>query len=308
MAVMPSTNGTTSPVYDPMQSMPTAGGPATNRAAGSSAYAPADMATIIVGFSKGAKRPKDPHQAKLFGDTYEGTIRKTPAQLLQEFENLSRKDFLKFRNILIAAGYVSEGADALAVRDAYEGLLGDVFELQQSGRTTLTPGSLLNNLIRMNGLDPKKIGGDEDFSTAIKEQAKPSSSTQTSVYDLTPEDARATLEAAMYQKLGRNPTDEEIEDFIAAAQTRAERNPTRVTQSFRPGVAGGEGDQVQVDREGGQVVGTTVTNVDEGFDEESLVRMAEKRAMDAPDYGAYQSVSRFFPAFLNALGATAPGV
>jgi hypothetical protein len=252
-------------------------------------------------------------QPKLAGDSYapnapvgvaDRKISKTRTQLLSEFDRMSRKDYLKFRNLLIAAGFISETAQPINVRDTYSAIIGDIHEMQQAGNPNLTPAAFINNLIRMNGLDPSKIGDAEDFTTAVKDQLKPSSQTTTSVYDLTPEDARATLEQAMAQKLGRAPTEEEIEDFISAAQTRAERNPTRVTESFTPGVEGGEGDQVTVQREGGEVLGTSVTDVEQGFDSESLGRMADRRAQNAPDYASYQAISSYFPAFLEAMQST----
>jgi hypothetical protein len=301
-----------SPVYDPAASMPTAGGPATNMAAGSSAYGRVPEMPVFVGWEKGSKaaeKPASPHEAKLFGDAYKtmGTgkqkIELKPTQLLAAFDRFKRQDYLRFRNLLIAAGLVAETADAMTVRSAYASVISEVQDMQ-AGDVMMSPMALIKNLIRKNGLDPAKIGDAEDFTTAVKDQLKPSSQTSTSVYDLTPEDARATLEQAMAQKLGRAPTEEEIEDFISAAQTRAERNPTRVTERFMPGVEGGEGDQVTVQREGGEVVGTSVTNVEQGFDAEALGRMAERRAQNAPDYASYQAVSTLFPAFLEALQST----
>jgi hypothetical protein len=297
-----------SPVYDP--SAPTGGGPATNMAAGSPAYGQVPEMPVFVGWDKGgrvAEKPANPHQAKLFGDAYK-TIGKQPiqltkTQLLSAFDGFKRQDYLRFRNLLIAAGLVPETADAMQVRSTYASVISEVSDMQAGG-VMMSPMALIKNLIRKNGLDPSKIGDAEDFTTAVKDQLKPSSQTTTSVYDLTPEDARATLEQAMAQKLGRAPTEEEIEDFISAAQTRAERNPTRVTESFTPGVEGGEGDQVTVQREGGEVLGTSVTDVEQGFDSESLGRMADRRAQNAPDYASYQSISTYFPAFLEAMQST----
>lgn len=297
-----------SPVYDP--SAPTGGGPSTNMAAGSPAYGVQTVAPIFVGYerTRAAQVPSDPQERKLFGDPLRTSGGKTPilltrTQLLSAFDQFSRKDYLRFRNLFIAAGLVSPEADAPTVRSAYASLLGEAEDMQAGG-AMVSPMTLVKNLIRMNGLDPKKIGADEDYMKAVTDSAKPQSQSTTTVYDLAPEDAKSILEQAIEQKLGRAPTPEEVEDFIAAAQTRAENNPTRVTQKFIPGQAGGEGDEVTVQREGGQVVGTTVTNVNEGFDEADVARMAEETAEAAPDYASYQAVSQYFPALVQALGST----
>lgn len=272
------------------------------------------MTGVFVGFNKPPKGMTPAMQDKLAGDSYAGSgptpitkqpIMLTPIQLLASFDQFGRKDYLRFRNLLIAAGLVSETADAASVRGAYQSIIYEAIDMQAGG-IMMSPMQLVKNLIRKNGLNPAKIGADEDYMASLKETQKPSSQTTTSVYDLTPEDAKATLEAAIQQKLGRAPTAAEIEDFVAAAQTRARNNPTEVTERFIPGkaVGGDAGDQVTVQREGGQVVGSTVTSVNQGFDADNVARMAERRAENAPDYASYQAVSQYFPAFLSALGST----
>src|SRR5690606_11435421 len=125
---------------------------------------------------------------------------------------MDRKEFLRFRNRLIAAGIVSPGAAPQQVYSAYESILGRVSDLQASG-AQMTPDSFIDTLIRQNGADPSKIGGGENFGET-KDPVKPFTQTERSVYDLRPEDARMILEQTLQQKLGRNPTEAEVEDFI----------------------------------------------------------------------------------------------
>lgn len=310
--VNPMTNGTGgNPVYNP--SAPTGGGPATNYMAGAAgSYGAPQSSPVWVGSQRGGRPNRDRDGdgnlmmggPKPTGRNASQDIWLTETQLLSAFDQFSRKDYLRFRNLLIAAGLVSEDADAPTVRSAYASLIGETMEMQAGG-VKMSPMQLVKNLIRMNGLEPGKIGDGEDYGSAV-ESATPKSqkTTATSVYDLTPEDARMTLEQAVQQKLGRAPTEEELEDFISAAQTRARNNPTTVTQEFQPGRVL-EGGNVETQHEDGQLVGSTRTTTTPGFDGNQLSQMALDRAEEAPDYASYQAVSRFFPALVNALGATA---
>lgn len=294
--------------------VPPSGGAATNRMNQAAGSYGAPQVELWIGSKpgRGVDRDRDGDGnlmmggAKPTGRTPREGIYRTPAQLLRDFDQSSRKEYLRFRNLLIAAGLVSEEADAPTVRDAFQSIMEEVYELQTAGgRPHMTIGSLVRNLIRLNGLDPDKIGDSEDYGKAAESATpKAQKSVATSVYDLTPEDARLTLEQAVQQKLGRAPTEEEMEDFISAAQTRARNNPTTITQEFAPGQVL-EGGNVETQYEGGELVGSTRTTTQAGFDANQLGSMALDRAEEAPDYASYQAVSRFFPALVNALGATA---
>ena len=236
-------------------------------------------------------------------------VQLTSAQALAAFDAFSRKDFLHFRNLFIAAGLVGEGADPMTVRSAYASLLDQMVSVQAAGNQ-ISPQAYVNNLIRMNGLDPSKIGSSVDFST--KAAAKPWTKTQTSVYDLSPEDARASLEDTMTKMLGRAPTEEEIHDFINAAQTAAKKDPTTATATFTPGDTGLSGDSSTQDTSGGVTTqtdanGTTVIDQHQGFSAQDVAQMAQNRAKNAPDYAEYQAVATYFPALQQMLGASAGG-
>lgn len=233
---------------------------------------------------------------------------KTPTAILMELMNLPREEFLKVRNRLIAAGIVSVGAEPAQVLSAYKSLLSNVGAMQDAG-TVITPDEYIDSLIRLNGNDPEKIGGAEDYGEPGAESPQPFTQTEKSVYDLSPEDARAVLEQSIRQLVGRDPTEEEIEDFINAAQTKAMNNPATITRQFTPGGTGFEGESSSVTSSGGETVqqtadGTLVTRENPGFGDADVTRMAERAARSAPDYASYQAVATYFPAFLNALGST----
>lgn len=222
------------------------------------------------------------------GDHERNPVLLTPFQLLQAFDGFNRDEYLRFRNKMIAAGLVPDQATAIDVRDTYEKLLDQVGQLQQQGAYELSPMDFVNNLIRQNGFNPKDIKATEDFSASGGEP-KTWTNTQNSVYDLTPQVARQTLEQAVQQKLGRAPTQAEMEDFIDAARTRAENNPTVVTTEGSTDASGNT---------------TTTTHATPGFGAEQAASMAERRAENAPDYKSYQAVATYFPALMSALGST----
>lgn len=315
MGIMSTEGGTgSSPVYDP--SAPS--GPATNRGTQMAQQygAPGKSSTALWVGSGKSRRPttaptggrsidgmsgREEFQSGAYSTASREDIFLTPVQLLSAFDQFDRKDYLKFKNLLVAAGLTSEAADAMSVRGAYQQLIYEAIDMQAGG-IKVSPMQLVKNLIRKNGLDPSKIGSDEKFSVA--DAMKPQSQVTTSVYDLTPEDARTTLEQAIQQKLGRAPTEEELEDFITAAQTEAAANPTVQRTRVIPGAADVSGDQVSVQREGGEAVATTVTNTTQGFGAEDVARMAVNRAENAPDYASYQAVSQYFPALVQAFEST----
>lgn len=233
----------------------------------------------------------------------------TPSQFLYAFDSFSREDFLKFRNLMVAAGLVSAGADPYSVRSTYESLLSQVAAMNGSGRN-ISPMGYIKNLIRMNGLDPTKVGKDEDYDPFAEPEAlEPFKQTTKSVYDLSADDAKATLEEAIKAKLGRAPTADELEDFINAAQQAAANNPTTTVTKFTPGDTGLEGESSTAVTQNGRTVqqtadGTIVQRINEGFSAEDVASMAKTQAMSAPDYAEYQAVATFFPAFLQMLGAS----
>lgn len=299
------------PVFDPG----VASGYSTNLLGTAGQAAPEAEPQIFVGYKRVAT-PFDPdlrigpggQGGQETGSTRQ-EILLTPTQLLSAFDKFDREDFLKFRNLFIAAGIVSAGADPLTVRSAYAALLSDVADMATKG-IRVSPMGYVKNLIRMNGLDPSKVGAKENYDPLAEKEdpLEPWTKTSKSVYDLDPEDARATLESAITAKLGRAPTAEEIQDFINAAQHAAQKNPTTMTATFTPGGTDMTGESTSQTTSGGVTTqlsanGTTVITENQGFSAEDVARMAEKRAMAAPDYAGYQAVSTYFPALMQMLGA-----
>lgn len=232
----------------------------------------------------------------------------TPFQLLSVFDAFGQTEYQKFKNKLVAAGFVSKDADPVQVRTVFAGVLRDVQSANLAGQS-ITPFEFINSLIKKNGLDPKKIPGDRDWDPTAElaaAQFQPTTSKVTSVYDLDPADAEDLLTKTLSGVLGRDPSKAEIEDFVDAVKARALADPTTMVSKTRRGDLSGQagpGTQVEVTSQGDQTF-STVTSLNQGFDENDMARIAERRAKAAPDYASSQAISTYFPAFLSALGAT----
>lgn len=272
--------------FDPTP--PSGGGGFTSQAANGPIMG---QASIFVGWGS---TPTAPAHIRRPGDT-ETPVKvrvarfTTPFALLEKFDSFSRDEFLKLRNKLIAAGLVSENASAAEVRSAWEKLLLDVQDKQMTQGMGMSPFEFMNNLIRLNGLDPSKIGSDADYSPTATGKASSTTNTSTSVYDMDPASAQQLLSDTLASKLGRAPTAAEIEDFADAVKTQAQANPNVTVQ------------HLHTDADGNTTQRTTQTL---GFGADDAALMAEEKAKHSPDYAKYQAASMYYPALVGALGAT----
>lgn len=243
----------------------------------------------------------DAREAKVadqLGETYGGYItsqRRTLniAALMDRFDHFGHKQFLTWRNRLNAAGYSVGDGTPLEVRTAYQGMLTDVAQRQAAimdggmGRKNLTPVKYLNELIRMGGGDPSKLGGGGGPRTVT------STSTTKDVYELDPGEARTIMTKTLQEYLGRDPNKSEVADFMDAVSMSAEDDPTIRTATTRTRV-GADG-----------VIKNRTTSYDDttGYTDDDAMWDAVDKAKASPDYGEYQAVSTYYPVIESVLGA-----
>lgn len=272
-----STGGT--PAFNP--GVPS--GASTNLLAGIQRQAPTES-SLFVGYQRG--HADDVRGSGLTPPKSE--IRLTPTQLLNAYDKMDRDDFLRFRNLFVAAGIVSPGADPAAVRDAYGSyVLGNVEEMQSRG-ITMSPMGFLRSLIRKNDLDPSQIGSDEDydpFGTAAF--SGPKVTTSRNVTEIDEGEAWASLQGTLSQMLGRDPSDQELRDFTYRMSQSAARNPSvsRTVTQYKDGEAT-----------------SSSTRTRPGFTSADLAREAYDQAQSDPDYAEFRSASYLFNAAVAALG------
>lgn len=122
---------------------------------------------------------------------------------------------------------------------------------------------------------------------------KPASKTTTSttIDEMDPAEAKMMIRNAASQALGRDPSKEEIEDFIAKAQTIARRNPNITTTTTNYGFDGEPVSQSSVSKGGGDAVTAQAQDA------------AIEQAKQSEDYTAYQAAGVYMPWLMDALAS-----
>ena len=237
--------------------------------------------------------------------------------LIERFQRLPIKDKMAWARRLLMAGYLGPlysgetFAEALRrftmdeVEGAYETLIGVASVKWTEGQQRVTPDMLLEQATRYElakrGLDEsapetswwrmlnrsqrkdRDAGAAEDPFTGVKTQVDISRD----IWSVS--EARGLALATIKNALGREPTKEEYEDFIAALQTEQRENP----QKTRTRYVYDEGELVR-----------TNSRTTGGVDEE-MFAYDQARAM--PGYAEWQAIGTYLPTALSVLGAGVPG-
>jgi len=122
---------------------------------------------------------------------------------------------------------------------------------------------------------------------------KPASktTTSTSIDEMDPAQAKVMIKNSLQQMLGRDPRQDEIDDFISKAQTIAAQNPQVTTTTTQYDFAGDPVSQQSTSKGGGDVVTAKAQLA------------AEQAAEDAPDYAQYQAAGVYAPWMFEALSS-----
>lgn len=116
-------------------------------------------------------------------------------------------------------------------------------------------------------------------------------STSTSVNTLSEGQAWDTLRATMQNMLGRDPSDQEVRDFLSMANADASRDPSKTVTTSRTDVESGQSH--------------TTSHTTGGYTAADAAKSAYEDIHDDADYGAYQSATTYFNSLLSALGEVA---
>lgn len=111
--------------------------------------------------------------------------------------------------------------------------------------------------------------------------------TTTNIDEMAPETARMMMEKTAADMLGRAPTKQEVDDFIAKAQTIAKNNPTVTKTTQKIGLDGN--------------VTSTVNSTTGGGTSDKAQAAALDSARQSEDYAAYQAAGNYFPMLFDAL-------
>lgn len=253
---------------------------------------------VTVNVSDRRPTPSDPNRPYQVRTTPD--IKQVPlSAMLTQFDGFTAKQKRDLAKRMVRAGLLPEPPSGMTidewvkkiplsqVRATYANLLEDTAERNASGQPTLTPVELLNQQVEYykdNFAGGKVAGSEEDAFTGVKKDK----STHVDIYS--PTEARGLIRNVLKAELGREPTEDEFEDFRASLNAEMEDNPS-----------------VQVTRtryqEGEAVSSSTRTRG--GIDPNEY---ATEWAQSQPGWAEWQAVGTYFPTVMNLLGSGVPGV
>lgn len=232
-------------------------------------------------------------------------VTKPASQMIGEFSTWSNKRKKELARKLAMAGYfgsprVSESLDDFVasiplaqLEQAWQNVVLEAAQKNANG-IWVTPGQVIQNQIDYNRDAAKGTSLESWYSGKAAKSNEPNPNrtekyTSVSRDIFSASEAKAVIREVLQKELGRDPTEEEFQDFKDALQTEQQQNPTRTVQStvYR------DGDPVRTSS-------TTTGGIDPG-------EFALEQAQANPDWAEWQAVGTYFPAAMNALGAGIPG-
>ena len=196
-------------------------------------------------------------------ETAWGAILTTSAKYLDNGRKLTPWDVLELR---------TKGSGKQKMPPGYSSVTGQMLP----GWTTGANGS---PVFAPYGLDPE--------TGKPKSRIQTSSSTSSSVNDVSDGDAWAIMQNAAANALGREVSHEEVREFAYRANQIAAENPDEVTSTQTVDAATGDS--------------ATSTKRKSGWQTSDTQRMAQEDLEDTPEAGAYQAATTYYNAMLGAL-------
>lgn len=181
------------------------------------------------------------------------------------------------------------------VEKAYEAVLLESGRRYASGQE-ITPTQLINQHRDWQVANGGAGGSGSESPYANKTITTTHTSVSRDIWH--PKDAKALARATIKRELGRDPTPEEFEDFVAAIQTAQEDNPARTRTKTR----------TKYDEHGSPTRTKSWSRTSGGIGAEGLGEIALEQAQDNPEWAEWQAVGTYFPALINMLGSGVPGV
>lgn len=183
------------------------------------------------------------------------------------------------------AGYsIGSGGDAFGdMVSVWQGLVQQASQVyvQSDGKNLVTPYDILSSRKKQAIADGRVDSNGNSIST----------STSRSINDLSQGEAWQVLQGTMQQMLGRDPTDQEVRDFLSAANNDASQDPTvtktTTTTNSRTGVSNSK------------------SNTTGGYTAADAAKSAYDNLHNDADYAKYQSATTYFNAMVSALGEVA---
>lgn len=238
---------------------------------------------------------------------------KTLSQMMTDFDhwNIKRKQDMARKLALagfLGSPYKGETLDEFVKRQDYISVEQGYAQLLQSASSRyaagqkVSPNQLLNQYIDYNkstGLfaGSAGAGGAGGTGSPYANQTRTETNTSKSVDIWSPMDAKGLARATLQRELGRDPTQAEFEDFVAALQAKQRANPavTRTTNTTK------------YDKYGSPVNTNSSSTTTGGLTAQGIDEFATEQAQANPGWAEWQAVGTYFPAVMQMLGAGVPG-
>lgn len=258
------------------------------------------------------------------------------SKAMKKFDDMSFEEQRDMYRLLLIAGFAGDvpleeiedevqEAPQIVAREAYKALLTEASDIYMNTRRLVSPTDVLRSAIayRLGSIGVKWNGNlnyfdngvTRDMIAAAKEAGfwgtedelepfkQKYTTTQIDRDYLNPIDARGLVRETLQQQLGRDPTQAEYEDFLAALNAAERANPaikkTTVVDRFEIDPQTGE-PYVEDRTSRSRMVSSPMT-------ETGFRQLLYEKAQQHPDWAEWQAVGTYFPALLEALGATVPG-
>jgi hypothetical protein len=171
------------------------------------------------------------------------------------------------------------------------------------------PVALAESGLEIPGLTAVVEGEGKEEDDGKGKKVLPFEGTKTTTYTsvdrdiMDPADAKALTRAMLQRELGRDPTEDEFDDFISAIQYAQKVNPSKTTTT--------QSETFERDKQsfgGNRMVSQhTNTTTRAGITEAGLTDIALQKARQNPNWAEWQAVGTYAPALFEALGATVAG-
>jgi hypothetical protein len=237
------------------------------------------------------------------------------SSMMEQFWQMSPTKKRRLAKKLWLAGLVSgatygvQDANIDDIANAYMRLLGMSADRFQAGKA-VTPMQMLDQAIEFiwgktpKGANLDKVyerarkgfslsdGGSGDDTLATGPKYPITTKSKNTVIDLSsPAEAKAFLRSSMMTLLGRDPSEEEVEDFVSMLNSHEQDNPATTMSKTTTFKAGNSRTRTRV--------------IDDGFTSAESAELAEDEVMSRPGYAEYQAATTYLPALWEMLGPVA---
>jgi hypothetical protein len=296
MAITKSETGYTPPGGGDTSALAAKYGLSGVSAAPVSRYDPANEATwqVYRGATGPTPRFSDARNQVMAGGTRDITtgFDSTYAELFNWAQQGNPK-FGQIVNLMYEANLIPAEWDVKQVQSAWAWAVAESAQRYGAGTAKMTPEEILGLAARSAaGARGGKPRGSGSGSRGSGASSRSFTQTSTSVDLSNAETAKAILNKALEDALGRAASDDEVKQFHASLNAKEQANPTKTVSQVTQLASGG---------------GSSTSTTSGGFDGTSKMQFAQDTAKSNTEYAEYQAATTYFDAMMGALASPTGG-